>query len=207
MYFRSCVQSILGSRPGLLETEGWASCAVQYIWGNAAGEFRRNPSHYPYTELTWTCRTNKDKLSVVRALAAPEGDLLWSAAGQILYKESQRYLSAALITAVISRGMGTTDIVNMKHSRLVEKLRSFIPRLSTLSSVLTTVVIYLHLVTSVRLVMTELPWSSRKSTAWTWGGALFWDSVCPGWGFRLGKCRLRCRKSGHALNLRTAYIP
>lgn len=47
-------------------------------------------------------------------------------------------------------------IVNMKRSPLVEKVRSFIPSPSTLNLVLTTMVIYLHLVTYVRLVMTEL---------------------------------------------------
>jgi hypothetical protein len=76
---------------------------------------------------------------------------------------------------------GQYRYVNMKRSRLVEKVRSFIPRPSTLSSVLTRVVIYLHLVTSVCLVMTELSCSSRKYTAWTWGRALFWDTVCLGW--------------------------
>jgi len=61
----------------------------------------------------------------------------------------------------------TIDIASMKRSRLVEKMRSFTPRSGTLNLVLTTLVIYLHLVTSVCLVLTKLSWSSSKSSAWT----------------------------------------
>jgi hypothetical protein len=65
-------------------------------------------------------------------------------------------MSATLITTVVSRCVDTADVGHMKRSRLVEKVESLIPRLNTPNSVLTTVVIYLHLVTSVCLVMTEL---------------------------------------------------